>query len=96
MNKRTITLVLALCSATLLPARPVPAAQDCVAKLMATCTSCHYQSRICEQLGKKSKRGWQATLKRMLRYGLVLDEAGQETMVECLVDLKKESGRLCK
>lgn len=96
MEKRTIILILALCIATLPPARPAPAAQGCVAELMAHCTSCHYQSRICEKLGQKSKREWKATLTRMLRYGLVLDEAGQDTLLKCLVDLKKDSGKLCK
>lgn len=96
MKKRTITLILAICTAILLPVRPVPAAQDCVAKLMTHCTSCHYQNRICEKLGQKSKREWKTTIKRMLRYGLVLDETGQDSLLKCLVDLKKDSGKLCK
>lgn len=96
MEKHMIILILAMGIAALLPARPAPAAQDCVAELMAHCTSCHYQSRICEKLGQNSKREWKATIKRMIRYGLVLDEANQDTLLKCLVDLKKDSGKLCK
>lgn len=70
------------------------AADDCATQVMTTCTKCHYETRICENLAKKSRRDWQVTIKRMLRYGLVLDESGQNSLLECLGSLK--SGMLCK
>jgi hypothetical protein len=94
-NKLTV-MGLALGIAGLVLAAPARAAQDCAEQVLASCTSCHYQTRVCEKLDKKSKREWKVTLKRMLRYGLVLDEAGQGRMLECLVALGKDHTKLCK
>lgn len=93
MRISAITLMLIVYLWTAMPAM---AEQDCAAKILANCTSCHYQTRICEKLATKSKKEWKATLKRMLRYGLVLDETGQDGMLECLASLKKDSGKLCR
>lgn len=96
MRKNLAVLTMALGIAALSLTVTARAAQDCTANVLAACSTCHYQSRICEKLDKKSKREWKVTLKRMLRYGLVLDEAQQDSMLECLVSLKKDRGRLCK
>ena len=96
MKQNTILLVVALGASVFLQALPARAGEDCVQKVEANCTSCHYQSRICEQLGKKSRRSWKVTIKRMLRYGLQLQGTSQEEMLECLLNLEKDSARLCK
>lgn len=96
MKKNLVATTMFIGFAALALTIPARAAQDCTDQVMATCTSCHYQARICEKLDKKSKREWQVTLKRMLRYGLVLDETGQGRMLECLVALKKDHTKLCK
>jgi hypothetical protein len=96
MKTGVITLIMSLCLWDTLTAMPVAAGQDCVDRILATCTSCHYQTRICEKLATKSQREWKTTLKRMLRYGLVLDETGQDTILDCLANLKKDSGKLCR
>ena len=96
MKKSTIALFLAIYSTTLLAAIPALADQECAAKVLATCTKCHYPARICEKLGKKSKREWNTTIKRMLRYGLVLNDTDQENMLKCLLSLEGNSGNLCK
>lgn len=93
---KTIPTALALTLiVTLLAVRPV-GAEACADLVLTSCTSCHYQSRICEKLGQKSRREWKVTIKRMLRYGLVLDDAGQAGMLECLLALEKDSGKLCR
>lgn len=96
MPKNLAVLTLAMGLAAWSLTAPARAAQDCTDQVLATCTSCHYQARICEKLDKKSKREWQVTLKRMLRYGLVLDETGQGRILECLVALKNDHAKLCK
>lgn len=96
MQTNLTALALAIGLATLTLTIPAQAAKDCEDKIIAICTTCHYQTRICEKLDKKSKREWQTTLKRMLRFGLVLDEAGQGRVLECLMALKKDHGKFCK
>lgn len=96
LKKPAIALLLVISSITLLAAIPVGAGQECVDKIMSTCSKCHYPARICEKLGKKSKREWKTTIKRMLRYGLVLNDSEQESMLRCLLTLEGNSGNLCK
>ncbi len=61
-----------------------PAAQ-CRELLVKRCQSCHYLERVCSKVGKKSERGWKATVKRMVkRRGAKLDASEQSTLVECL------------
>lgn len=93
-NLAALTMVMGLAALSLTV--PAQSAQDCTDQLLATCTSCHYQNRICEKLDKKSRRDWQVSIKRMLRYGLVLDEAGQGKILECLAALKKDHTKLCR
>ncbi len=94
MNNKIAALAIGIATLVLPP--QARAAKDCNDDILANCTACHYQTRICEKLDKKSRRDWQATLKRMIRYGLVLDETGQDRVLECLVTLKKDHTKLCK
>lgn len=89
-------LLLALLGAPLTAPIPAGAGPNCADQVAATCSKCHLPARICEKLGQKNQREWRSTIKRMLRYGLVLDSAGQESMLKCLLSLAKESGNLCK
>lgn len=68
---------------------------ECAELLRNRCQSCHYLSRVCAQVGKKSKRRWRATLKRMVtRRGAELTEEEQVFLLDCLVapasDIVKE------
>jgi len=96
LRASTIALLLAIQGATLLAPIPARAGQDCADQVVATCSKCHYPARICEKLGKKSQRDWQATIKRMLRYGLILNEGDQEKILKCLMSLDMNSDKLCK
>ena len=68
---------------------------ECAELLLDRCESCHYLSRVCDQLGKKSKRRWRATMKRMVkRRGAELNKDEQVFLVDCLLapapDIEKE------
>ena len=94
---RKIPILILLAGALFLtPPLPVMAEQDCADLLEKNCTSCHYNTRICNKIGKKNKRKWKVTVKRMLRYGLKIDKATQNETIACLVSLEKESARFCK
>jgi predicted secreted protein len=67
----------------------------CVELLQERCQSCHYLGRVCRQVGEKSKRGWKATLKRMVkRHEAKISKEEQEFLLDCLAppapDVKKE------
>ncbi|NTV14865.1 MAG: hypothetical protein HGA96_13195 [Desulfobulbaceae bacterium] len=96
MKKTTAALFLAIHTTTLLAAIPVGAGQECAEKVLATCTKCHSQARICEKLEKNSRRDWQTTIKRMLRYGLIGSDSEQENLLTCLTGLAKDNGKLCQ
>lgn len=93
MRKRLTTLTVA--AAFLCMSSPLQAGQDCFALLEQNCTSCHYKNRICEKIGKKNRRSWKNTTKRMLRYGLELDKTGLDEITECLVSLDTASEKFC-
>jgi len=58
---------------------------ECRELLLNRCQSCHYLERICSKVGEKSKRGWKATLKRMVkRRGAELNAGEQVVLLECL------------
>jgi hypothetical protein len=77
-------------------AAPASAANNCTERITTHCTGCHYPNRICEKIGRKSRRDWKVTVKRMLRYGLQLNGTGQDLMLDCLQGLEKDRGELCK
>jgi hypothetical protein len=68
---------------------------ECAELLRNRCQTCHYLNRVCAQVGKKSKRHWGATLKRMVkRRGAELTEEEQGFLLDCLLapapDIVKE------
>ena len=96
MNKICISIVLVLTLFLTVPLS-LTAGQDCNDLLEKNCTSCHYNTRICNKIGKKNKRKWKTSVKRMLRYGLKIDKKAQGSIVDCLVSLdKKEDPLFCK
>lgn len=69
----------------------------CVELLQLRCQECHYLNRVCKQVGERSKRGWKATLKRMVnRRGAEVSEDEKKILLDCLAtpapDIKKECG----
>jgi hypothetical protein len=69
---------------------------SCATLLLTKCDSCHYLTRVCYRVGKKSKRGWKRTLKSMVRYGAKLTEEQQNILLTCLTDSAQEVERFCR
>lgn len=86
---------IALAATFLLTTTPLWAGQDCSEMLEQNCTSCHYKTRICNKIGKKNKRSWKNTTKRMMRYGLKLDNTELKEITRCLVALEEDSKKFC-
>lgn len=88
------TVLLYLSGSPIAKAESMP---GCAELLRNRCQSCHYLERVCSQVGKKSKRRWKATLKRMVkRRGAKLNKEEQPVLLDCLLtptpDIKKECG----
>jgi hypothetical protein len=69
---------------------------SCKTLLLTKCDSCHYLTRVCYRLGKKSKRGWKSTLKVMIRRGAQLTMQEQKVLLECLSSPEGEAQSTCK
>ena len=69
---------------------------NCTTLLLTKCDSCHYLTRVCYRIGKKSKRGWKRTVKSMVRYGVKLTKEQQEILLECLSSPEGEAQSTCK
>ncbi len=80
---------------TLAAAQSLSPPPDCAQLLTERCESCHYLTRVCQQLGKKSKRRWKRTLKNMARYGARVSPAEQRRLVDCLSRPAPKVVQLC-
>lgn len=69
---------------------------SCATLLLTKCDSCHYLTRVCYRVGKKSKRSWKRTLKSMVRYGAKLTKEQQNILLACLSDSTGEAQSTCK
>jgi hypothetical protein len=69
---------------------------ECATLLLTKCVSCHYLTRVCYRVGKKSRRSWQRTLNAMVRHGARLTEAQQDTLLACLSDAGPEVEKTCR
>ena len=96
LQMKPFLIATAMAFTLILSSAPILAGEDCLDLLEQKCTSCHYNTRICNKLDKKNKRKWSSSVKRMLRYGLKLDKKEQDKIVDCLLSLKKDSGQFCK
>jgi len=70
----------------------------CLELLQDRCQVCHYLTRVCQEVGEKSKRRWAATLKRMVkRRGATLSAQEHDFLLNCLVTpapaIKEECGK---
>ena len=72
-----------------------PQAQ-CLSLVEQECQGCHYLSRVCRKLDKKTKRGWKATMRVMLRRGAVISKEDQKKIIDCLVEPTPALQAACK
>jgi len=90
-------VVILVCSAGIAGAQ-TEVKTNCLELLQANCQECHYLSRVCKEVGERSKRGWKSTLKRMIeKRGAEVTDADRSKLLGCLVtpapDIKKECGK---
>jgi hypothetical protein len=69
---------------------------SCEQILKHVCVECHYETRICQKLGKKSERGWQRTIERMVKKGAKLHEHDNKPLLKCLTNQSSEIQKLCE
>ena len=93
MTKQLASIVLA--AVFIFTSAPLLAGQDCIEMLEQNCTNCHYKTRICKKVGKKNRRAWKNTTKRMIRYGLKLDKSELDKVTNCLVALEENPEKFC-
>jgi hypothetical protein len=62
----------------------VAAGDECAGLITSRCEVCHYMTRICESLDKKSKSSWKRTVGNMVSYGAQLNKEEQLSLVDCL------------
>ena len=88
--------LLVFCQSVLAQESGVTEVASCKTLLLTKCDSCHYLTRVCYRLGKKSKRGWKSTLKVMIRRGAQLTMQEQKVLLECLSSPEGEAQSTCK
>ena len=71
-------------------------AERCRSLIDSKCVACHYKSRICYALGKKSKRRWRRTINNMVDYGTRLTDKEIETITDCLYKAAPNTPYACK
>ncbi len=98
----TIFFRILVLSALVLPLQAVSlgvnasAADSCETILDTKCTRCHYLTRVCQMLGKKSKRSWRRTIDNMVRRGTDLTSEERNVLLECLSSASPGDDRICK
>jgi hypothetical protein len=68
----------------------------CATLLLTKCDACHYLTRVCYRVGKKSRRSWKRSLNAMVRHGTQLTEAQLDTLLACLSEPAPEAEKTCR
>ncbi len=69
---------------------------SCEQLISTKCTACHYNTRICVRLTKKSKRAWKRTVKNMIRHGADVSKDELKKVVVCLNEPSPEVTAWCE
>jgi len=70
--------------------------KQCAGLINRRCQECHYKTRICQALGKKTKAEWKSTVKNMIRQGAKLYEAEIGAIIDCLGSAPVGADFVCK
>jgi len=68
----------------------------CAELMINQCVSCHHSSRICQQLGKKSRSGWEKSIDNMIRLGARLSKEEKTMAIDCLFSAQPGAAFVCK
>jgi len=93
---RAATLLLLFVSMVVFFSSTAVAGEECANLITSRCEVCHYMTRICESLGKKSKGSWRRTVGNMVSYGAQLNKEEQMSLVDCLSGPSADIKELCK
>ena len=96
MFRSLIIFFLSVILALALNSAAVRADENCAELVTTRCELCHYKTRICEKLGKKSKSSWKRTVKTMVRYGAKLSKGEQKQLIRCLSKPDAGISALCE
>jgi hypothetical protein len=91
----TVLLFLASCGGTP-EIGPPPPDSVCSSIVNVKCTKCHYKTRICAALGKKSPGKWVRTINLMVKNGAQLTEDEKNKVIACLSSLPEGSAVICQ
>jgi len=69
---------------------------SCRSMLEASCLACHSEARICQKLGRKSKKRWERTIARMVKHGANMSSTDQDALSNCLADESADVVQMCK
>lgn len=79
-----------------LPSPAVAAAPACGELVKSKCTTCHYETRICQKVKKRKGKGsWKRTITSMIRHDAVIGKAEQKRLLTCLSKPDSEVLELC-
>jgi len=56
----------------------------CITLLVGKCRECHYLTRICQSLDKKSKWAWKRSIRTMVKRGAEVSRMQEEQILNCL------------
>lgn len=70
--------------------------EQCADLINTRCQVCHYKSRICQVLGKKSTGQWTRTVENMIRYGAKLSDTEKNNLIDCLKSAPVGADFVCK
>jgi len=93
---RAVTFLLFFGSVVVFFNSTAVAGDECANLITSRCEVCHYMTRICESLGKKSKGSWRRTVGNMVSYGAQLNKEEQLSLVDCLSAPSADIKELCK
>ena len=91
-----VPLVITIFAIILLSTSSAIAKDNCAPLLENKCTECHNLNRVCEKLGKKNKKRWVRTIKRMVKRGAKLTKSEKKEILNCLVDQSPGTLQACK
>ena len=79
-------------------ARAPGAEQDtaCIDLLVGKCRECHYLTRICQSLDKKSKWQWKRSIRTMAKRGAEVSRQQEDQILACLASKAADVVAFCE
>ena len=98
-GKKLILISLLFCASAFFYFSPAVAGENesrCIDLLIGKCRECHYLTRICQNLDRKSKWKWKRTIKNMTNKGAEVTREQEDRLLECLADKAPDVVEFCR